>query len=98
MLDQQVLAILRTSGGWNAQARARLAAFAESRRVPLEAVVASALRVAAGAAAGASGAMDAGSAGADARGRVCRKRLARLVCGGSRGVADGGGDGDDGRH
>jgi hypothetical protein len=64
MLDQQVLAILRTSGGWNAQARARLAAFAESRRVPLEAVVASALRVAAGAAAGASGAMDAGSAGA----------------------------------
>ena len=61
MLDQQVLAILRTSGGWNAHARARLAAFAESRRVPLEAVVASALRVAAGAAAGVSGAPEAGS-------------------------------------
>ncbi|MFM8642008.1 MAG: hypothetical protein ACKOEP_04130, partial [Phycisphaerales bacterium] len=64
MLDQQVLAILRTSGGWNAHARARLAAFAESRRVPLEAVVASALRVAAGAAAGVSGAAEAGAVGA----------------------------------
>lgn len=46
LLDQQVLAILRTSGGWNAQSRMRLAAFAESRRLPLEAVIASALRVA----------------------------------------------------
>ncbi|MFM8733373.1 MAG: hypothetical protein ACKOGJ_12865, partial [Phycisphaerales bacterium] len=63
MLDQQVLAILRTSGGWNTHARARLAAFAESRRVPLEAVVASALRVAAGAAAGVSGAAEAGAVG-----------------------------------
>ena len=66
MLDQQVLAILRTSGGWNAQARMRLAAFAESRRLPIEAVVASALRVAASAAMVAPPATGAPADGADA--------------------------------
>ena len=69
MLDLQVLAILRTSGGWNAQARARLAALAESRRVPLEAVVASAMRVA-GAAAMAVGEPAVGAPAPDAAGRA----------------------------
>jgi hypothetical protein len=47
LLDQQVFAVLRASGGWNATARARLAAFAGQRGIPMDAVLASAMRAAA---------------------------------------------------
>ena len=46
LLDQQVLAVLRASGGWNASARARLAAFAAQRGIPMEVVLGSAMRAA----------------------------------------------------
>ena len=44
MLDQQVLLIIRSSGGWNARTRARLAAFARTRGVDFAAMINSALR------------------------------------------------------
>ena len=44
VLDQQVMLIIRSSGGWNARTRARLAAFARTRGLDFTAMVNSALR------------------------------------------------------
>ncbi|RLS47203.1 MAG: hypothetical protein DWH86_00855 [Planctomycetota bacterium] len=44
VLDQQVMLIIRSGGGWNARTRARLAAFARTRGLDFTAMVNSALR------------------------------------------------------
>ncbi|MFO0962465.1 MAG: hypothetical protein U0625_06100 [Phycisphaerales bacterium] len=62
-LDQQVAAIIRASGGWNPQARARLAQLAAARRIDPMAVAASARRIAA---AGLDPAAGAGAGASDA--------------------------------
>jgi len=46
LLDQQVLAVLRSGGGWNARTRARLASLAKRAGVDVQVVVASAMRAA----------------------------------------------------
>ena len=46
LLDQQVLAVLRSGGGWNARTRARLASLAKRAGVDVQVVVASAIRAA----------------------------------------------------